>query len=181
MLSGMILLNIKQPCLILLFSALLFFPGCAHKQIRNIETTAYCGCSKCCGWTRGKWIYLKLNFWNRYYVKGGGEYRGLTASGLKPREYNHGLISIDSLKHPWMIPPRLLLPWLIFSHPGTIAADTRHYPFGTIMDVPGYGRGIVEDRGSAIKGPSRIDLFFNSHQKALIWGRTKIPVKIKKK
>jgi hypothetical protein len=177
----MILLNKKQPCLILLFSALIFFSGCAHKQIRNIETTAYCGCSKCCGWTRGKGIYLKLNFWNRYYVKGGGEYKGLTASGLKPREYKPGLISIDSLTHPWMIPPRLLLPWLILSHPGTIAADTKHYRFGTIMDIPGYGRGIVEDRGSAIKGPNRIDLFFNSHQEALIWGRKKVPVKINKK
>ena len=80
-----------------------------------------------------------------------------------------------------MIPPRVLLPWLIFSHPGTIAADTKHYPFGTIMDIPGYGRGIVQDRGSAIKGPNRIDLFFNSHQTALKWGRKNIPVKIKKK
>ena len=178
----MILLNIKRIYLIiLLFLALLFSPSCAHIQTRNIETTAYCDCSKCCGWTRGKWIYLKLNFWNRYYVKGGGKYKGLTASGLKPRQYNPGLISIDSLKHPWMIPLRLLLPWLIFSHPGTIAADTVHYPFGTTMKIPGYGRGIVEDRGSAIKGPNRIDLFFNSHQKALTWGRKNIPVKIKKK
>jgi 3D (Asp-Asp-Asp) domain-containing protein len=177
----MILLKIKRPYLILIFSALLFFSGCANMQTRNIETTAYCGCSECCGWTRGKGKYLKLNFWNRYYVKGGGKYQGLTASGKEPRQYNPGLISIDSLKHPWMIPPRLLLPWLIFSHPGTIAADTVHYPFGTIMDIPGYGRGIVQDRGSAIKGPNRIDLFFNSHQTALKWGRKTIPVKIKKK
>ncbi len=49
------------------------------------------------------------------------------------------------------------------------------------MDIPGYGRGIVQDRGSAIKGPNRIDLFFNSHQTTLKWGRKKIPVKIKKK
>ena len=53
---------------------------------------------------------------------------------------------------------------------GTIAADTRYYPFGTIMYVPGYGWGRVEDIGSAIKG-KRIDLFFSSHQKALEWGR----------
>jgi hypothetical protein len=169
----------KRIILILLISALL--TGCANMQTRNIETTAYCGCSECCGWTRGKGKYLKLNFWNRYYVKGGGKYQGLTASGKEPRQYNPGLFSIDSLKHPWMIPPRLLLPWLIFSHPGTIAADTVHYPFGTRMNIPGYGRGIVEDRGSAIKGPNRIDLFFNSHQTALKWGRKTIPVKIKKK
>ena len=35
---------------------------------------------------------------------------------------------------------------------GTIAADTSIYPFGTIMYVPGYGYGRVEDVGSAIKG-----------------------------
>ena len=41
---------------------------------------------------------------------------------------------------------------------GTIAADTRYYPFGTIMHVPGYGWGKVHDIGSSIKG-QHIDLF----------------------
>ena len=54
---------------------------------------------------------------------------------------------------------------------GTIAADTAYYPFGTIMHVPGYGYGRVEDRGSAIKGPNRIDIFFDSRKDALEWGR----------
>lgn len=53
---------------------------------------------------------------------------------------------------------------------GTIAADTSQYPFGTIMYVPGYGYGRVEDRGSAIKG-EHVDLFFLSHADALKWGR----------
>ena len=60
---------------------------------------------------------------------------------------------------------------------GTIAADTRRYPFGTIMHVPGYGWGEVHDRGRAIKG-NHIDLFFKSHGKALQWGRKKIKVKV---
>jgi len=51
------------------------------------------------------------------------------------------------------------------------AADTRYYPFGTILHVPGYGPAIVLDRGGAIKGPHRIDLFFATHQAALEWGR----------
>ncbi len=55
---------------------------------------------------------------------------------------------------------------------GTIAADTSLYPFGTVMEVPGYGYGKVEDRGSAIKG-NHIDLFFNSHKDALEWGKQK--------
>jgi len=53
---------------------------------------------------------------------------------------------------------------------GTIAADTTLFPFGTIMYIPGYGYGKVEDRGSSIKG-NHIDLFFYSHQEAKRWGR----------
>ena len=54
--------------------------------------------------------------------------------------------------------------------PGTIAADTRIYPFGTVVKIPGYGWGRVEDRGGAIKG-HHIDLFFKSRKKALAWGK----------
>lgn len=60
---------------------------------------------------------------------------------------------------------------------GTVAADTRYLPFGTILYVPGYGWGRVEDRGGAIKG-ARLDLFFDSHQQALDWGRQPLPVQI---
>ena len=60
---------------------------------------------------------------------------------------------------------------------GIIAADTRHYPFGTIMHVPGYGWGEVHDKGKAIKG-NRIDLFFSSHKKALEWGRRTVKVRV---
>ena len=37
------------------------------------------------------------------------------------------------------------------------------------MYVPGYGRGRVEDVGSAIKG-DHIDLFFKDHDNARRWG-----------
>lgn len=56
-----------------------------------------------------------------------------------------------------------------------IAADTSLYPFGTTFDVPGYGVAVVKDRGGAIKG-KRLDLYFNSHQEALNWGRQTITV-----
>eukprot|EP00951_Prasinocladus_malaysianus_P043417 scaffold541676_cov42-Prasinocladus_malaysianus.AAC.1 len=59
---------------------------------------------------------------------------------------------------------------------GTIAADTMHYPFGTRMKVPGYGWGVVEDRGGAIKGVDRIDLFHRDHLSALKWGRQRLEV-----
>jgi 3D (Asp-Asp-Asp) domain-containing protein len=62
------------------------------------------------------------------------------------------------------------------ARPGTVAADTRYLPFGTLLHIPGYGWGRVEDRGGDIKG-ARLDLFFNSHQEALEWGRQTLPVK----
>lgn len=58
---------------------------------------------------------------------------------------------------------------------GTIAADTRKYPFGTKMYVPGYGWGEVHDVGSAIKG-NHIDVFFPSHKDAINWGRKYLDV-----
>lgn len=60
---------------------------------------------------------------------------------------------------------------------GTIAADTDRFPFGTVMYIPGYGYGRVEDRGEAIKG-NRIDLFFDDHDEALQWGRKTKRVKV---
>lgn len=61
---------------------------------------------------------------------------------------------------------------------GTIAADTRYYPFGTRMYVPGYGYGTVHDRGGAIKGGNHIDVFFPTHQQALQWGRKTLVVRV---
>jgi hypothetical protein len=155
--------------------------GCARYETRIMETTAYCGCGSCCSWERGSWKFLKLDFWNRYVSDGpaaGGSYSGLTASGDEPAEPVPGLFSMDSLTHPWMIPVRLVFPWLWLQQDGTIAADTNCYPFGTRMLVPGYGWGMVLDRGGAIKGPDRIDLYFDSHQDALQWGRRRLQVQI---
>jgi 3D (Asp-Asp-Asp) domain-containing protein len=63
------------------------------------------------------------------------------------------------------------------ARPGTIAADTSVYPFGTIIYVPGYGYGVVEDRGAAIKG-ERLDLYFRSHRQAQEWGRKAQEVRV---
>lgn len=178
---------------IILLSFTLFFSGCAKRQIapsggantRVIETTGYCGCSQCCGWERGNWIFLKLDFWNRYVDYGkytGRPYSGLTASGTTPTEPQPGFFSLDSLQRPWMIPTRLLLfPWYFLPEKGTIAADTKYYPFGTRMYIPGYGWGVVEDKGGAIKGPDRIDLFFDSHADAIHWGKRKVNVEIERR
>ena len=59
---------------------------------------------------------------------------------------------------------------------GTIAADSR-YRFGTVMYVPGYGYGRVEDRGGGING-NHIDLYFKTHEAAKKWGKQTKRVKI---
>ncbi len=174
----------KRPITIFLFICFsLLFSGCARHEMRLMEVTAYCGCKKCCDWERGDWKYLKLDIWNRYVSEGkreGKEYTGKTASGEEPQEISPGLFSSDSLDHPWKIPFRAACPWLWLPEDGTIAADTKFYPFGTRMLVPGYGWGTVSDRGSAIKGPDRLDLYFDSHQHALDWGRKKVQVRIER-
>ncbi len=60
---------------------------------------------------------------------------------------------------------------------GTIAADTAVLPFGTVVYVPGYGYGRVEDRGGDIKG-RRLDLWYPSHGAAQEWGRKRINVRV---
>jgi len=136
--------------LILLATALL--PGCAtgirpprgaEMVQREMTTTGYCKCGKCCNW--------RHTIFGRTVIASGphkGERKqvGVTASGTKAR-------------------------------PGTIAADTSRYPFGTVMYIPGYGYGRVEDRGGAIVG-ERLDLFFKSHKDATDWGRRHQTVKV---
>ena len=60
------------------------------------------------------------------------------------------------------------------AHPGTSAADTRYYPVGTVIYVPGYGYGVVEDRGGDIRGKRRLDLFCNTHPEPPPRGRHKV-------
>lgn len=62
---------------------------------------------------------------------------------------------------------------------GTIAADPAVYPFGTRIGIPGYGVGIVQDVGGAIKG-AHIDIWFPSHAAAIAWGARKVKVKVKR-
>ena len=56
---------------------------------------------------------------------------------------------------------------------GTLAADPRLFKFGTRLFVPGYGTGVVEDVGGAIKG-RHIDAWFPTHEEARRWGRRRL-------
>ena len=118
-------------------------PRDARVVERELLTTGYCKCGKCCNW-RHTWLGKPVIASGP--ARGERKQVGVTASGRKAR-------------------------------PGTIAADTSIYPFGTVMHIPGYGYGRVEDRGSAITG-QHIDLFFKSHKAAVRWGRQTLPVRI---
>jgi 3D (Asp-Asp-Asp) domain-containing protein len=59
---------------------------------------------------------------------------------------------------------------------GTVAADPIMFPFGTRLAIPGYGTGIVEDVGGAIKG-RHVDVWFPTHEEARRWGRRELAVK----
>jgi len=68
---------------------------------------------------------------------------------------------------------------------GTCAADTRYWPFGTVLYVEGYGFCVVADTGGAIKGPRRFDVFIwfpgdekRSVELARKWGKRKVKVHV---
>lgn len=52
---------------------------------------------------------------------------------------------------------------------GYVAADWGIFPPGTKFYIPGYGEGIVEDKGSKVRG-NHLDLFLDSRDEALRWG-----------
>lgn len=58
----------------------------------------------------------------------------------------------------------------------TIAAPS-NYPFGTKIEIENYGIYVVEDRGGAIKN-NKIDIFMNTHQEALNFGKHQIRFRI---
>ncbi|WP_168122953.1 3D domain-containing protein [Paenibacillus sp. HB172176] len=60
----------------------------------------------------------------------------------------------------------------------TIAADTKLFPIGTLLYIPGYGYGIVADTGSAIKG-KHIDLYFETIKQVYDeWGKRSVQVEV---
>ena len=69
---------------------------------------------------------------------------------------------------------------------GTIAVDPKVIPMGTEMYIEGlygaknYGMGKAEDIGGAIKGKI-IDLYFDTHEETIQWGRQQVNVYILKK
>jgi peptidoglycan DL-endopeptidase CwlO len=58
---------------------------------------------------------------------------------------------------------------------GIVAVDPSVIPLGTQMFIPGYGKGVAADVGSAVRG-NIIDLWMPSRAKALAWGRRTVTI-----
>ncbi|MBS4190705.1 3D domain-containing protein [Bacillus sp. FJAT-49705] len=60
----------------------------------------------------------------------------------------------------------------------TVAADLNVFPLGTILFVPGYGYGVVADKGGAIKG-NKVDLYYETVDDVYNqWGKKTLDVYI---
>lgn len=60
---------------------------------------------------------------------------------------------------------------------GIVAVDPRVIPYYTKMYIPGYGIAIAGDTGGSIRG-NRVDLFMDSYEEAINWGRRNVEVYI---
>lgn len=65
----------------------------------------------------------------------------------------------------------------IVPYHGIIAVDPSEIPYGTKVYIPGYGFAMAGDCGGAIRG-NRIDLFMNSYNDAIQWGRRTVDMYI---
>jgi len=60
---------------------------------------------------------------------------------------------------------------------GAVAVDPRLIPLGTQMYVPGYGKSVAADVGTAIKGRI-IDLWMQTDAAARKWGRRTVTITV---
>lgn len=129
------------------------------KQIINEKTMA----------TIAKNIEKNTN-WSSYKqitVTATGYTAGKESTGKNPSDHSYGITySGVGVKRD------------VFS---TIAADLSVFPIGTILFIPGYGYGVVADKGAAVKG-NHLDLYYHTVGDVFEhWGKKKLTVYIIKK
>lgn len=63
----------------------------------------------------------------------------------------------------------------------TVAADLNVFPIGTILFIPGYGYGVVADKGGAIRG-NEVDLYYETVEDVYNnWGKKTVEVYVVEK
>lgn len=63
---------------------------------------------------------------------------------------------------------------------GTIAVNPKLIPYGTELYIEGYGYGVAEDTGGALRKYDgyAIDIYMDSYEEAMAWGVQYIEVQI---
>jgi 3D (Asp-Asp-Asp) domain-containing protein len=108
-----------------------------------------------------------LNEFQAFSVTATGYTAGIESTGKKPSDKSYG-VTYSGVK----------VTRDIYS---TIAADLKVFPIGTILFIPGYGYGVVSDKGSAIKG-NHIDLYYHTVNDVYKhWGKKRTLVYLIKK
>ncbi|MGE5701682.1 MAG: 3D domain-containing protein [Clostridia bacterium] len=98
----------------------------------------------------------------RVRVVATGYYAGVESTGKTPEHPSYG-ITYSGVK----------VKRATYS---TIAADLRVFPLGTVLYIPGYGYGVVADKGGAIRG-NKIDLYFETKADIYAqWGKKTLEV-----
>lgn len=60
---------------------------------------------------------------------------------------------------------------------GTVAVNPERFPYGTKFYIPGYGYGVGEDTGGAMrKNHNKIDVFMKTYEDAIKWGIKELDV-----
>lgn len=96
-----------------------------------------------------------------------------SASGAPGRETATYRLRVDAVAYH--LPGRTALG--IRVRKGVVAVDPKLIPLGTRMHVPGYGKSIAADVGTAIKGRI-IDLWMPTDAAARQWGRRTVVITV---
>ncbi len=110
---------------------------------------------------------LALEQYPKVKVVATGYYAGYESTGKNPSDPSYG-ITFSGVK-------------VRRDEYSTIAADLRVFPLGTILYIPGYGYGVVADKGGAIRG-KKIDLYFETKEDVFkFWGKKTVDVYVVQK
>lgn len=96
-----------------------------------------------------------------------------SASGAPTREARSYRLTVDAVAYH--LPGRTALG--ISVRKGVVAVDPTLIPLGTPLHVPGYGKSIAADVGTAIKGRI-IDLWMPTDAAARKWGRRTVTITV---
>jgi len=65
----------------------------------------------------------------------------------------------------------------VWPYYGTVSVDPEVIPLHSKLSIENYGSGTALDTGGDIKG-NRIDVFFDTYEEAIQWGRKTVKVKV---